>query len=805
MTLDHEAPRSSRSRLLPGRPGLRFSAVMILFVLAVGLGPNAALWSIAQGLVLRPLPYPDSERLVRIFGRELGQSSGSGAVSLPELADLSAQSRSFSALAAARVETLPLAGGDQPRTISCAFVSPSLFAVTGLGPALGRSFQPEEGRPGAGPVVVLSHGLWQAAFGGDRGVLGRSVQLDGLPTVVIGVLPPWAEFPDSAEAFVPITSQDRETRRDERRYALLGRLAPGVTLAQARAELSATARQWQGQHPEAGRERVLTATPLREVRFGRTLAMVGVITAVVFLLLVLASVNVANLLLQEVSTRSRELALRRSLGAERRQMIALLVREKLPLFALGGLLGVLAGHGVLRLAAGLIPYPLPPYLGLRLEPLAVGVAFAAAALVALGTCLLPGLEAAGTSFVHLGGGAGSRTTPSRRERRRQRALVVAQVGLSVVLLIAALAMVRTFLRLQSMEPGFPTRGLLATPVPLARGSYPGEAARRDAYQRLMARVGALPGVERVAVGQYLPFAVQRFTAVVAAGQEEAQPGGRQALFQVVGGDYFGTLGLPLLKGRAFTPQDDEQAVPVVVISARLARRLWGEADPLGQRLRLPRLGEGLWTVVGVVGDTRFQRDGDPQASVEIYLSHQQTAWDSLNLFVRTAGEAQALAAAVQGAVRAFDAAVPLSGVLPAERLKENSLWFQKVSSVLVGLFAFTGLVLALAGVFSTVASSLARRASELSVRVALGAQRRQIMTEVLRQLAGQVSLGIALGLAGAFLLTPILQRAMGAGRSIDLVAMVGVPLAMVAVCLVAALPPLLRALRFDPSRVLQDS
>jgi putative ABC transport system permease protein len=787
------------------------TAGLALLTLALGIGANTAIFSVVDGVLRQPLPLPHPERLIRVIDSNPTHGLPRFGSSALNFRDWREQSHSFESLAAFRSDTYNLSAAGTPETLVGGDVTWDFFRVLGVRPALGRFFRPEEDRPGAARVAVLSQALWRSRFGGERGVLGRRVLLDGLAHTVIGVAPPAAAavFPQVA-VWVP-QAADYQQWRSSRHLQVVGRLRAGTSLARAQAEMSAIAARLERQYPADNLGWGVLLQPLHEVMVERIRPALALLRLAVWAVLLIACANVASLLLARLASREREIAMRSALGAGRGRLARQIVVESVVLFAAGGALGLVlaawATPALVALYAGAIP---------RAEAIGVdGRVLAFSLIVTLAAGLLVGQVPAfglllGSDRHRALKEGGLAMAGSRRGRRLRSVLVLAEVALALTLLVGAGLLLRSFARLQAVDPGFAPRGLLGVALSLPEATYGGNALpRRVAFQRqALARVRSLPGVTAAATVYPLPFSGRDYLdSFLVEGRPRPSPADLPAVaVSAVSPGYFQALRIPLLRGREFGEQDDAAGPPAAVVSRAIAGRFWPGEDPVGRRisfdLKAPAGGVRWWTVVGVVGDVRSQSLGlEPEANI-YRCQLQWPRWD-LWLVARTAGDPGSLAAPVRRALQAVDPDLPLDRIHTLPELVDRSLAERRVRTLLLSLFGGLALILAAVGIYGLISDSVTQRTHEIGIRVALGAGRAQVLGLVLRQGMGLVGAGLAAGLAGSWLAARLLADQLfevSAGDPLTFAAMV---LVLAAVALAAHWVPAQRATEVAPLEALR--
>lgn len=743
-------------RQLRQNPGFTVVAVLTL---AIGLGATTAIYSVVHGMLLRPLPYPEGERIMEVFSTRQGDP-GELSTSALDYRDWARELSSFTHLAATRRASVNFADGAEPRRLPGMRVSASFWGVYAMAPLHGRVFTEKEETPGHDAVAVISHGLWQREFGGSRTVIGRPLRLNGQAVTVIGIMPPGFFRGDRTEIWQPIAFTATELQPDSRGWHFLrvvGRLAPDVTVAGAQQEIDRLTARLAIEYPDSNYGWGAHVRPVLDGMLNRVRPALFTLLGAVGALLLIACVNVANLLLARASGRGREIAVRAALGATPARIVRQLLTESLVLAVLGGAAGwVLALWGLDGLLA-LAPDGLPRADDIRLDGAVLLVSTAVMLVCGLGFGLVPAWQAARVSLVDAlkdGRGAGS-----LRHVRFRQGLVVAEVALALMLLIVSTLLMSSLTRLMSTDPGFRAEGAYSFGLALAPARYPDADAQRRFIDALLERLHAVPGLEAAGAIEIMPFSGNQWTSSLTIGGHPQLAPHEQpvAEYFVATPGYFEALGIPLLRGRRFDAADRDGAHPVVVINRTFAERHFPGEDPIGRRINIANTPETVWReVVGVVGDVRvLELDRPPEP--QVYEPYHQYPTPNMGIVVRSAEPAARLLPALKAAVYAVDAEQPLVRPGPVADLVDASIAQRRFFTLLLGIFTGLALALAAVGIYGVTAYSISLRTAEFGVRVALGATPRQIRGLVLRGAARVTGLGFALGLIGAWAVGRLLR------------------------------------------------
>jgi putative ABC transport system permease protein len=783
-----------------------FTLISVL-TLALGIGANTAIFSVVHALLLRPLPYHEPDRLA-LLTNKTSRARRSG-ISYPNYADWRERARSFEGMAAVRRETFNLTGVDIPAQLRGRMVNWNFFRLLGAQPQLGRMFVEEDDRYGAARTVIISHGMWRERFGGETSVIGRKLTLSGELYEVIGVLPPDFEYLAPVDLYTPIELELKpRTGMTDRGTSMGGmnaiaRLKPGVTLAQANIEMAALAAQVEREHPAINAGRSAQAEPPQDVMTEGVRQTLWALLGAVGFILLIACVNVANLTLVRAAERQKEMALRLALGARPGRIVRQLLTESLLIALSGGAAGVLLGgwmlDGLLALAPGNIP--LLHRAGLNNTVLLFTLGVSVLTSLLCGT--LPALHAS-RADLQSALKEGGRSSVGGRDLTRK-TLLAAEIGLALVLLVGAGLLVRSMARALGVELGFNPDRLLTSQLMPPNVNY--DAARlRVFFDECLSRVSALPGVESAAITHALPIDGSQWNTLVHAADKPApQPGEfPNTEFTPISANYFEAMGIRLLRGRWFNSADTANAQTVAVINETLARRIWPGEDPLGKRLRTgrPEMRSPWLEVVGVVADVKSY-GVESATPLQTYVPIAQSPPTNFWLVARTTGEPLQAAAGVERAIHSIDKDLPVSSVRPMDQLLGNSLAARRLTLVLMGSFAALALLLAAIGVYGVVSYSVRRRIHEIGVRMALGAQRRDVLKLILAQGARVALIGVAIGLGGALALTRWMETLLFETRPNDPLTFTVTAAALALVALFACYLPARRATKVDPMIALR--
>ena len=787
------------ARRLRQAPGFTLVAVATL---ALGIGANSAIFSVVNAVLLRPLPFAEPERLVRVAQLWKGEPA---VYTPPNFLDTQARAQSFAGMAALDTTGLTLTGRGAPARLDGAEVSAAFFDVLGVRPALGRGFLREENEPGKTKVVVVSDGLWRDRLGADPAVVGRTIELNREPFTVVGVAPPGFRHPNDSDVWIPLEydAQFRTTSRGAWYLRVVGRLKPGVTVAQAREEVSAIAAGLAREYPNENEGVGATVDSLHEAMVGKSRRALLVLLGAVGLVLLIACVNVANLLLARVAAREGELAVRMALGAARARVIRQLLTESVLLAVMGGAAGVGLASVSLDALLALQPEGVPRLSEVHVDRAVLAFAAGLSLLTGLLFGAFPALQmtrrAAGVSLRE-----GGRTIAGGRGHRLRSGLVVGQMALAMMLLAGAGLLIRSFVQLRNVDPGFSPESALTFRIALPVSAYEEEAQKTAFFDELTTRLEALPGVRSVGAVTGLPLAGTNFNiSFVVEGRPPIPPPQQPSLeVRMATPGYFQAMGIPMRRGRGFQRTDGAGAPPVVVLSETAVRKHFPGQDPIGQRIRLG-LGRGEGTpraggeVVGVVADVR-EHGLDAAHPAEVYLPYAQFPFSSLDVLVRTAVPPRTLLPAATRVVAGLDPQLPVASVRTLDEIVARSVSEPRFYMVLLGAFAGTALFLAALGIFGVMSYAVVQRSREIGIRVALGAQPRAVLGMVLGHALLLASIGVAAGLVAAVAVSRVLAGLLFELSPTDPATLFGVAAILTGVAALASYLPARRATRVDP-------
>ncbi len=796
-------------RMLLKTPG--FTAVAII-ALCLGVGANTAIFSLVNGVLLRPLPFPNPDRIVYFEGKNPAAGITDSNISFLDFTDWSQQTDLFASTAAYWTGNADLsADGAEPEAVPRAGVTTGFFSVLGVQPVLGRAFVPEDDKPatfneGRGTVAIISHGLWKRRFGSDPAIIGRVVQMKSRPLTVIGVMPPGFEYPEQTQIWVNSAVNLSEEPRDNRAWSAIARLNSNVDLKQAQTRVSAINAQLDKQFHETNKGWDVSLWTLHERLVREVKPSLLVLLGAVGLVLLIACANVANLLLARSAARQKEIAIRAAMGASRTRVLRQMLTESILLSAIGGIAGLVLSIWLTDLLMSMLPEGAPRFEQIGIDYRVLTFALGVSALTGVLFGIVPALQASKldvTSALKEGG----RGAEGHRRRSARSLLLIGEVALSLMLLVGAGLLIKSFLRLQEIRPGFNAHNVLIANLALPYPKYQYEQFE-EFFRQLKERLEAAPGVQAAGGSMNLPLNASGYAigrGFIPEGRPLTVDENRDAMFSSITGDYFRALQIPLLSGRTFELRDNADAPKVVIINETIAKRHFGSAtEAIGKRLSIWRDEKFMREIVGVVGDTKTG-SLTGEGGAQIYVPNAQARENFMGLVIRTVGDPAAFAATLRHEVQALDKDQPVYNVRTMDDVVMNSLGTRRVSMQLFAVFAGAALLLAAVGIYGVMAYSVTQRTHEIGLRMALGAQKSDVLGLVIRQGMTLAVIGVIAGLAGAFALTRVIGNLLYGVTATDPATFVAIPLLLLFVALVACYLPALRAAKLDPTIALAQN
>jgi putative ABC transport system permease protein len=807
------------ARMLRKSPGFALVAVLTL---ALAISANTVIFSVVNAVILRPLPFPNPQQLVLVWETDSNRKIARATAPPADFLDWRSQNHVFQYMAAMQIFSFNLTGSGEPQQLWGIRVSPQFFDMLGVKPVLGRSFLSEEEQPGHDATVILSHELWVRTFGSDRNVIGRSITVSDSPYTVVGVLPAGFNLfgrTRQYDLWMPLSFAPETIRRDNPSLTVFARIKPGVTLAQASADMATITKRLEKAYPQTNQGVGALVSPMHyELARSPREPLLVLLGAVGFVLLI-ACANIASLLLSRAQVRRREVSIRAAMGAKPSRLVRQLLTESVLLSLVGGGVGLLLAYGSLRILPSILPpagslseLPHVDWIGLNVPVLLFTIAVAILTGILFG--MIPALQSAKTDLnesLKEGGRSSSQGTEGRLARN---SLMVAEVGISLVLLIGAATLIQGFRKLLLTDPGFNPQNVLSMQVWLPNTRYANPAQTRTFFQQVMERMRSLPGVNSASAVNFLPlsgwtditnFDIEGRQAATARAQFNAH-------YRVIDDQYFQTMQIPVLQGRAFADSDGDQAPLVAIINRTLAQEYWKGQNPIGQRIRLHlqetknapwRAGasENWVTIVGVVGNVQNLEWSDEKVA-ELYLPYLQVPSRLMSLVLRTSGPSLALAESVRQIVSSLDNQQPVTEVKTMEKLLSDTISPQALDSTLLGSFAALAVILAAIGIYGVISYTVEQRTHEIGIRLALGAQPRDVVRMIVRHGVGLALLGAALGLIAAFALTRLLAGAFFGVSSFAPEPTAIAVLLLIFIAFVSCYIPARRATRVDPLQAL---
>lgn len=795
-------------RLLVKSPLFMFAAIVTL---ALGIGANTAIFSAVDAVLLRPLPFYQQQRIIKIWENNLQKGRERNPVSPPNFIDWRDQNNAFESVAAYSSFSPNVTGIEGAERLQGVQVTGDLFPLLGVNPLLGQYFSSENGKANDEKVVVISHALWKRRFGGDNSILNSTITLNGSPYTIIGVMPPDFQFPIGAERkdiWVPLVFDTSDLKGRATRYLqVLGRLKPGVSIDQARTDMQRIASQIEQSFPQSNSGWGVTLLPLYEQLVADSKWNLLILLCAVGLVLLIGCANVANLLLARASARQKEVSVRLAIGASRGRIVRQLLTESCLLSLIGGGLGAaLAYFGITTIIAS-APDSIPRLKDITIDARVLGFTIGVSLLTAFVFGLFPALQASKPDVNGMLKEGSRSLAGGTRGHRMRRSLVVVEVALALMLLVLTGLVVKSFSKLIGVDSGFNPKGVLTAQITLPSYKYEKPEQQMTFFKQLVEHLQTLPGVQSAAIISYLPLSGSNFEWVLSIeGRPPADPTEKLfAEYRQISSDYFRTMGIPVLRGRDFNEHDAAGAPAVIIVDETFARQYFPNEDPLGKRIGFGRNPE--WReIVGIVSDVRhFGLEAQPKP--EAYVPHLQDPWPAMAVVVRSNSETATLSAAVRGEVRAIDKDQPVYNVRTMESLLADSVARRRLVMVLLGVFSAVALALSAIGVFGVMANSVSQRTHEIGVRIALGATPRSILKMIVLQAALLAFLGIVIGVIGAlltfFIFTHYISSLLYEVSSTDPLVFMVVALLLSLVLMIASYIPARRATAVDPMSALR--
>lgn len=787
----------------------RAFTLISIVTLALGIGANTAIFTVVNAVVLRPLPYQDSDRLAMLWTTR--ETNLEQPFSFADYNDLKAQAKSFSSLAAASpLWNFTLTGGSEPEPVQGMYVSANLFELLKVAPEKGRAFSADEDRAGGPPVVIISRALWERRFGADPNVIGKPLSMGGVTATVVGIMPAQFQFLEpAAELWVPLMqNQFASSARQVRLLSVVGRLNDGVHAGEASAEVANIARRLEGEYPDSNSGVSARLVPLHDQVTGKVRPALLLLFGAVGLVLLIACANIINLMLVRSATRKKEIAVRAALGAGRLRLLRQLLTESITLSLLGGAAGVLLGMWGVKALLALNPISIPSYNRITVDLTVLGFTLVASVVTGLVFGLAPAWQTLRFDLNSALKEGGRSNIAEPGQRRLSSLLVIAEMAMAVVLLIGAGLLLRSFAHVLDVKPGFTTENLLTMQVGLPNAAYQQPEKRIAFMQQLEANLKAAPEVSSVGFVTRLPLmsTLNNVTTFLAIEGRPLPPGERPEIdFRRASTGYFQTMGIPLLSGRLVTEQDVMNNAHSVLINEAMAKRFWPGEDPVGKRIStaVATGQQTAWqTVVGVVGNVRhLGLDIEPRPEI-YYHTNTQPPFGPV-VVVRTTSDPSRLISIARAKVRELDRDAPVSHVNTMEQLVAQSVAQRRFGMFLLGAFAILALLLAAIGIYGVVSYSVTQRTQEIGVRMALGANNTDVLKMILRSGMSLALIGVAIGLAGAFGLTRLMSRLLFAVTPTDAMTFVLVSTGLIAVAFLACYLPARRAMKVDPLEALR--
>ncbi|HEX8184828.1 MAG TPA: ABC transporter permease [Blastocatellia bacterium] len=799
--------------------------IVALIALALGTGANSAIFSVVNAVLLRPLPYGNPDNIVMVWGRNVRNPTQKTSISPLDFLDYQEQNNAFERMASFAYEDFNLTGGDLPEHIQGTIVSANFFDTLEVKPAFGRGFQPEDGQPGAAPVVIISNGLWKRRFGSDPNLVGQTISLNGSTFTVVGVTPASFQSPEKGDdLWIPMSfdGSDRARipsnidaeamkNRTMRFLKSVARIKPNVTLKDAQDQMNAIAAELEKQYPNTNTGTALNIISLKEEIVGNILPALVVLLVAVGLVLLIACSNIANLLLARAASRQKEIAIRAALGAGRGRLIRQLLTESLVLAITGGLLGLILAYAAIRLLVVVNPAKFPRLNEINIDERVLGFTLLVSLLTGVIFGLVPALQASKPDLNETLKAEGARgSTGGVRKQLARSLLVISEVSLTVMLLIGAGLMIKSFYSLQKVQLGFNPESVLTLQVNLPGTKYSEDNQIISFYDQVIQKVRALPGVESAGLVTSVPLMDRAFSRrFTIDGRPPATPNERlMAHFRSISHDYHHAMGIALLKGRYFTEYDRDKAAQVIIINESMSRLYWPDEDPIGKHITIPGDGPISREIVGIVADVKHETL-EAESGSEMYVPYLQKPFPFMGLVVRTGIDPAQMTNTIRNQIQDVDSGQSIYDVKTMQQMVNESVSQPRLNMLLLVIFAAIALVLAAVGIYGVMSTAVNQRRQEIGIRMALGARPADILKMIVAQGMLMAVIGMVIGVVAAFLLAVIAERTrviegfLFGVSATDMTIFIGIPLLLLVVTLLSCYIPARRATRVDPMIALR--
>jgi putative ABC transport system permease protein len=776
-----------------------FSCVAVC-TLALAIGGNSAMFSVVNAVLLRPLSYPESDRIVVLEGINPQRGITRSNMSVPDLVDWQNQNQVFERMAGFVGGGVLLSNGDETERVRGAFVSGDFFTVLRTQSLYGRALQADDVQAGRDPVAVLGYGLWQRRFGADRNVIGSKVMVTGRSTTIVGVMPPAFDYPAQSEVWRPFPLDAASERRDNRFVNVIARLKPGAGVAQAQADLDTINQRLTQAYRETNTGWSVRIMKLQDQLVGNVRSSLLILLCAVAFVLLIACANIANLLLARGTLRQKEIAVRTALGASRFRIVRQLLTESVMLSMAGGVLGIILSFWLTKLLIAISPPNSPRFDEIRPDARVILFTVGLTVITSLIFGLFPALQASRLDQTEGLKEGGRGNAGGARSNRLRGALMVAEIAMSFMLLVGAGLLIKSFLNLRDVKSGINSDNVLTLRVVAPQGRFNEDATRAEFFRQLNERIKTVPGVQSAGMILSLPLGGDSFNVgrgYIREGRPAVPEENGDATYLPITPDYFKALQVPLISGRAFTDQDTAQSTKVLIVNETMARRLWPGESPLGRHITIWRDEKFPREIVGVVGETKGSLENEP--AQQMYVPYaQDSTWSSLSVVICTSGDPARFSSAIRNEVRAMDKGSPVYNVRTMNDVLATSVATRRTPMLLLSAFAGAALMLAMMGIYGVTAYYVTQRTQEIGIRMALGAQMGDVLKLVLKSGLGLAVIGIGVGLIGAFILTRWMTTLLFGVKPNDWLTFAGVSACLLFTALLACYLPARRATKVDP-------